>query len=249
MLEPWVMVVLGFVGLAAGFVDAVAGGGGMIVIPSLLAAGVPPIAALATTKVQSAIGTTIAAVTFWRRGYVDLRALVPAIVLTFVGSYLGALSVKQIDTTILGYAIPIALILIAGYFLFSKSITDEDRAARLDFARFVPPIGFVLGFYDGLFGPGTGTFFTLAFVTLFGLGVARAAGHTKALNLTSNLAACALFIPAGDVLWPVALTMGLGQIVGGYLGALSGIRWGAKLIRPLVVVVAVALALRVLFFR
>lgn len=248
MLEPWVMVALGFVGLAAGFVDAVAGGGGIIGIPALLAAGVPPIAALATNKVQGAIGTSVAAWTFWRKGLVDLGALVPAILATFTGSYLGALSVKQIDTSLLGYAIPVALILIAGYFLFAKGVTDEDRAARLDFARFVPVVGFVLGFYDGIFGPGTGTFFTLAFVTLFGLGITRAAGHTKTLNLTSNLAACALFIPAGDVLWPVALTMAAGQVVGGYLGALSGIRWGAKLIRPLVVAVAVALAMKVLFF-
>jgi uncharacterized membrane protein YfcA len=248
MLDPWVMVALGFVGLAAGFVDAVAGGGGIIGIPALLAAGVSPIAALATNKVQGAIGTSVAAWTFWRKGYVDLRALIPAIIATFAGSYLGALSVKQIDTALLGYAIPVALILIAGYFLFAKGVTDEDRAARLDFARFVPVVGFVLGFYDGIFGPGTGTFFTVAFVTLFGLGITRAAGHTKTLNLTSNLAACALFIPAGDVLWPVALTMAVGQVVGGYLGALSGIRWGAKLIRPLVVVVAVALAVKVLFF-
>jgi uncharacterized membrane protein YfcA len=249
MLEPWLMVALGFVGLAAGFVDAVAGGGGIIVIPSLLAAGVPPIAALATTKVQSAIGTTVAAFTFWRKGYVDLRALVPGMLATFAGGFLGALSVKQIDTAILGTAIPIALIAIAIYFLVSKSLDDNDRAARLDFALFVPVMGFALGFYDGIFGPGTGTFFTLAFVTLFGLGVTRAAGHTKSLNLMSNLGALVLFIPSADMLWPVALVMGAGQVVGGYLGALSGIRWGAKLIRPLVVIVSVALAVKVLFFR
>lgn len=249
MLEPWVMVALGFVGLAAGFVDAVAGGGGIIGIPALLAAGVPPVAALATNKAQSVVGTTIAAITFWRKGFVNPRALLPAIAATFAGGLLGALAVKQIDTALLNYAIPVALILIAIYFLFARSLGDDDRTARLDFARFVPVLGFVLGFYDGIFGPGTGTFFTLAFVTLFGLGITRATGHTKVVNLTSNLAALAIFIPSGDVLWPVALVMAIGQVAGGYLGALSGIRFGARLIRPLIVVVAVALALRVLFFR
>lgn len=248
-LDLFVLLALGLVGVVAGFVDAVAGGGGLIAIPALLAAGVPPIAALATTKLQSAIGTSVAAYTFWRKGYVDLRALLPAIAATFIGGYLGAFVVKQIDVSLLGYAVPVALILIAGYFLLARSLSDADSAARLSFALYVPVVGFALGFYDGLFGPGTGTFFTLAFVTLFGLGITRATGHTKAINLASNLAALALFIPSGDVLWPVALVMAVGQIAGGYLGAISGIRYGARLIRPLIVVIAVALALRVLFFR
>ena len=110
-------------------------------------------------------------------------------------------------------------------------------------------MGFVIGFYDGGFGPGTGSFLTMGFVTLFGLGLTRAAGHTKVLNLTSNVGALALFIPAGDVIWPVAIVMAIGQVAGGYLGALTGIRFGAKLIRPLVVVVSIVLALRLLVFR
>ena len=179
MLEPWVMVALGFVGLAAGFVDAVAGGGGLIGIPALLAAGVPPVAALATNKVQASIGTSIAAFTYWRKGFVDRPRAAARDRRHLRRQLLGAIVVKQIDTSLLSYAVPVALILIAGYFLFAQSLTDEDRHARLDFARFVPLIGFVIGFYDGIFGPGTGTFFTLAFVALFGLGMTRAAGHTK----------------------------------------------------------------------
>jgi uncharacterized membrane protein YfcA len=249
VLEPWVVVALGFVGLAAGFVDAVAGGGGLIGIPALLAFGVPPVAALATNKVQAVVGTAIAVATFWRRGFIDFGPLVPALLATFIGSVLGAVVVKLVDTSVLSYAIPVALIVIAAYFLFSKSLSDADRAARLDFARYVPLFGFVIGFYDGVFGPGAGTFFTLAFVALFGLGVTRATGHAKALNITSNLAACVVFVPAGDVLWPAALAMAVGQVAGGYLGARSGIRWGATLIRPLIVVVSVAIALRLLFFR
>jgi uncharacterized membrane protein YfcA len=110
-------------------------------------------------------------------------------------------------------------------------------------------MGFVIGFYDGIFGPGTGSFLTIGFVTLFGLGLTRAAGHTKALNLMSNLGALALFVPSGDVWWPAAIAMAIGQSCGGWLGAVTGIRFGARIIRPLVVAVSVILALRLLFAR
>jgi uncharacterized membrane protein YfcA len=245
-LEPLILLALAGVGLAAGFVDAIAGGGGLITIPVLISIGFPPVAAFATNKVQSAVGTTIAVITYWRRGFLSLRSLVPAIGAALFGSFLGAAAVKSIDTTILGYAVPVALIAIAAYFAFAPKLTDEDRHARLSFAIFVPVMGFVVGFYDGLFGPGTGSFMTVGFVALFGLGITRAAGHTKGLNLFSNLGALILFIPAGDVVWPAALVMAIGQVAGGYLGALTGIRFGAKLIRPLVVAVAVILAVRLL---
>ena len=243
------LIALGLVGVVAGFVDAIAGGGGLIAVPALLTAGLPPVAAFATNKVQSAVGTTIAAATYWRRGYVDLRAIGPAIVTTFVGSFLGALAVKQVDTTLLGYIVPVALICIAVYFTFAPRLTDADSHARLNFALFVPVMGFVIGFYDGLLGPGTGSFLTLGFIALFGLGVTRAAANTKFVNLASNLGALALFIPSGDVVWPIALTMAVGQLAGGYLGALTGIRFGARLIKPLVVLISIALAVRLLVFR
>jgi hypothetical protein len=249
MLEPLILLALAAVGLVAGFVDAIAGGGGMIALPALLAAGLPPVAALATNKLQSVVGTGMAAITFWRRGYIDLPALIPAIALTYAGSFAGALVVKQIDTSLLNIAVPIALIGIALYFLFAPNLSDVDKVARLPFARFVPLLGFAVGFYDGIFGPGTGSFFTIGFVMLFGLGLTRASGNTKVLNVVSNLAALTIFIAAGDVVWPAALAMCVGQLLGGYIGARTGIRFGAKLIRPLVVVVSIALALRLLVFR
>lgn len=248
MLDPMILLALAGVGMLAGFVDAVAGGGGMIGIPALLFVGLPPVAALATNKLQGIVGTAMAAITFWRRGFVSLRALLPAIALTFAGSLLGALAVKQVDVSLLDTAVPIALIGIALYFLFAPNLSDADRTARLPFALAVPAIGFGLGFYDGIFGPGTGSFFTICFVTLLGLGVTRASGHTKVLNFTSNLAALVIFIPAGDVVWPAAIAMAAGQLVGGYAGARAGIRFGAKLIRPLVVVISIAMAIRLLFF-
>ena len=248
MLEPLTLLALAGAGLLAGFVDAIAGGGGMIGIPALLSAGLPPVAALATNKLQGSIGTAMATLTFWRRGFVSIRALLPAILLTFAGSFIGAMVVKQLDTSLLTMAVPIALIGIAIYFLFAPNLSDTDKAARLPFGLWVPVMGFVIGFYDGIFGPGTGSFFTIGFVLLFGLGVTRAAGNTKLLNLVSNSAALAIFIPSGDVVWPAVLAMACGQLIGGYVGARAGIRFGAKLIRPLVVVISITMAAKLLFW-
>ena len=248
-LEPLVLLALAGAGLLAGFVDAIAGGGGLIALPALLAAGVPPIAALGTNKVQSVIGTAAAAATYWRGGYVSLRALGLAIACTFAAAYVGAFVVKQIDVTVLQVAVPGMLVAIALYFLLAPKLSDDDRHARLRWEIFVPIMGAIVGFYDGIFGPGTGSFLTMGFVALFGLGVTRAAGNTKILNLASNLGALALFIPSGDVVWAAAGAMAIGQVIGGYLGARTGIRFGAKLIRPLVVVISLVLASKLLFVR
>lgn len=246
--EPLVLLALAGVGMAAGFVDAIAGGGGLITIPVLVSVGMPPVAAFATNKLQSVVGTIIAAITYWRRGFIELRRVLLPMALGFGGGFLGAFAVKQIDTGLLNYLVPVALLAIAAYFAFAPRLTDADSHARLDAALFVPAMAALVGFYDGLFGPGTGSFLTMGFVALFGFGVTRAAGNTKAINLMTNLGALALFLPAGDVVLPVAAVMILGQIVGGYLGTRTGIRFGARLIKPLVVIISVALALRLLFF-
>tara|TARA_R100000365_G_scaffold1255_1_gene4423 strand:+ start:1035 stop:1832 length:798 start_codon:yes stop_codon:yes gene_type:complete len=246
--DIWVLVALGGVGVVAGFVDAVAGGGGLITIPALLWAGLPPLGAIATNKAQSIVGTTMAAWTYWRKGYVSILSLVPSIGAAFAGSLLGAVIVKQVDTSALEVLIPVAVIAVALYFTFSPSIKDIDGVARLKFPTFVPVFALVIGFYDGVFGPGTGSFLMLAFVALFGLSAARASAHTKILNVTSNLAALLFFIIAGDVVWPVAIVMAGGQVIGGYLGAVTGIRYGARIIRPLVIVVSIILAVKLLFF-
>lgn len=246
MLDPLILLALAGVGFLAGFVDAVAGGGGMLSVPALLSVGMPPVAALATNKMQSVIGTAMAVITYWRRGYVELKSLLPSLLLAFAGGSTGALVVSRIDTSLLNIAVPIALIGIALYFLFSPKLSDADRTSRLSFNKFVPVMAFIVGFYDGVFGPGTGSFFSIGFVLLFGLGMTRATGNTKALNLMSNAAALVVFIPMGQVVWPVALVMAVGQIAGGYIGARTGIRYGAKVIRPLIVVVSIAMAIKLL---
>lgn len=248
MFDIWVLVALGFVGVAAGFVDAVAGGGGLISISALVSAGLPPVAALATNKAQSIVGTSMAAFTFWRKGYIQPGILLPSILTAFVGSWLGATVVRLIDTSTLTLAIPLAIIGVALYFAFSPSIRDIDSTPRLRFDLFMPMVAFALGFYDGVFGPGTGSFLMISFVALFGFSAIRASANTKVINLVSNLAALIFFILAGEVVWVVAAVMAAGNFVGGYLGALVGIRFGVKIIRPLVIVVSIILAGRLLFF-
>jgi hypothetical protein len=246
LLSPIVLLVLALGGLVAGFVDAIAGGGGLISVPLLLSVGLPPVSAIASNKVQSAAGTAMAATTYWRSGLVKIGPLWPSIVATAVGSLCGAFVLQHIDPSRLEIIIPVALVAVAVYMLFAPKLTDADRTARFEFPRYVPVMGLIVGFYDGCFGPGTGSFLTLGFILLFGLGVTRAAAHTKILNLTSNLAALALFMFSGAIVWPAALAMVVGQLIGGYLGARTGIRFGARLIRPLVVMISIVLALRLL---
>ncbi len=245
--ELTLLVMMAIVAFAAGFMDAIAGGGGLLSLPALLFAGLPPVAALATNKMQSVVGALVAATTYARKGYVDFRQLGFAIVTTFIGSVIGAFSATQLNTDILLLLVPILLIGVAAYFLFSPRLSDEARADRLNFALFGPLMGFTIGFYDGIFGPGTGSFFTAGFVTLFGFGLTRAVGSTKVLNATSNAAALIFFIYAGEVVWAVGGAMIIGQIGGGYLGAITGMRFGARLIKPMIVVISTAMAVRLLW--
>src|SRR6185312_13099125 len=146
MHDPLVLLALSAVGMLAGFVATIAGGGGMIALPALLSAGLPPVSALATNKFQSVFGTGMAAITYWRRGFVSLKALIPSIALTYCGALIGALVVKQIDVTLLDVVVPVALIGIAVYFLFAPNLSDADKHARLPFGLFVPIMGFAIGF-------------------------------------------------------------------------------------------------------
>jgi uncharacterized membrane protein YfcA len=232
--------------LLAGLIDAIAGGGGLITVPALLWAGLPPVAALATNKAQAVWGSLAATLHFVREGAIDLRRAGFMVLCTFVGSALGALLVQHLGSELLARLVPLLLIGFALYFLFSPRISDLDSTQRISLPTFALTIGVGVGFYDGFFGPGTGTFFAMGFVALLGFGMRRATAHAKLLNLTSNLAALLLFLLGGHVVWSLALIMAGGQLAGGWLGAHLVIKHGARLVRPLLVVASLVISLKLL---
>jgi uncharacterized protein len=241
-----IAALLFMVALAAGFVDSIAGGGGLIAIPALLWAGLGPVETLATNKAQAVFGSGTAAANFVRQGSVDLRSAAFAILCTFIGAATGAVLVQQVDSSALGRLIPLLLIGFALYFLFSPRVSDLDSRQRLGDGAFAVTIGFGVGFYDGFFGPGTGTFFAMGYVALLGYSLRRATAHSKLLNLTSNLAALLFFLPGGHIDWTIAGVMALGQGLGAWLGSHLVIRHGAALVRPVLVVVSLAISARLL---
>ena len=246
MIEPWVYPVLTTVALLTGFIDAIAGGGGLIMMPALLFCGVPPLQALGTNKVQSMFGTATALTNYARSGLLNWRAHKWNVLVVFVGAAAGTLLVQSIDTRLLRLIIPILLAAVALYVLLSPRMTDEDAHHRLSPGGYAPFAGGI-GAYDGFFGPGTGTFFTASLVALRGYGLSRATALTKLFNFTSNLASVILFAIGGKILWSLGLCMAVGSVIGGYIGSHTAIRFGANLIRPLLVLISLGMTARLLW--
>ncbi|MDH5184127.1 MAG: TSUP family transporter [Gammaproteobacteria bacterium] len=242
-----ILLILCAVAAVAGFVDAIAGGGGLITLPALLWAGLSPTQALATNKLQGSFGTMMASWHFIRNGMIDIRTMVPEILLTFIGAVSGTLLVQHLHSAFLADIIPILLIVVAVYTLLSPRMTDDKAKQRMSRRLFAISVGFGVGFYDGFFGPGTGSFFTIGFVALMGLGLRDATAHAKVLNFTSNIAAMIFFAVGGHMVWLIGLSMGMAQMCGAWLGAHVVIHKGSGIIKPLLVVVSIAMAVRLLF--
>ena len=187
MVSPTVLVVLFFVAILAGFIDSLAGGGGLLTVPALMAAGLPPAQALATNKLQACGGSLSASLYFIRRKVVNLADQKLNILMTFLGSTGGALLVQHVQSDILKQILPILVIGIGLYFLLMPKLGEEDRQRRLYGLPFALVAGGCVGFYDGFFGPGAGSFYALAFVTLAGFNLAKSTAHAKLLNATSNV--------------------------------------------------------------
>lgn len=246
MIEPWLYPVLTAVAVISGFVDSVAGGGALIAIPALLYAGAPPLHALGTNKLQSLFGNATALSNYARSGLVDWRENRVAVLFAFVGGGLGAGAVQMIDASLLRLVVPVLLVLAALYILLSPRMTDEDAHQRLT-ANGYAPVGGAISFYDGFFGPGASTFFATSLVALRGYGLTKATALTKLLNLTAIVASVLLFAIGGHMLWLLGLCMAAGSIVGSWLGSRSALRFGARLIRPLLVLISLGLTARLLW--
>lgn len=241
------LLLLVLAALFAGFIDSIAGGGGLITVPALVLAGADPVTALATNKVQGIFGPASAAVAYARRGLVDLRAQWPMALAAFVASIGGALCVTLLPVDTLRLGLPVLLIGIALFFAFKPGLDDLDRARRMAPLLFGATLVPFVGFYDGLLGPGAGSFYMLGFVLLAGQGVLKATAHSKLLNTASNLGGLLTFAIIAEPWWIVGLAMGAAQIVGAQVGARLAAGRGARLIKPLLVVVTTAMALRLMW--
>jgi hypothetical protein len=231
----------------AGFVDSIAGGGGLIAMPMLLIAGASPLEALATNKLQGAFGAGTATLAYARAGHVRLKDQLGMAAVSALAAALGALVAKAMPADVLRIIMPVILVAVAAFFALKPGLSDMDRAQRLSHSAFTFTAVPLIAAYDGFFGPGTGSFFMLAFVMLAGFGMLKATAHTKLLNFASNIGSLAIFIPSGAMWWGVGIGMGLAQIAGATLGAKMAMKIGARLIKPLIVTVSIAMALRLLW--
>ncbi|HKT77956.1 MAG TPA: TSUP family transporter [Sphingobium sp.] len=245
ILSPETLAFLMAAALMAGCIDAMAGGGGLIALPALLAVGVPPVLAVGTNKLQSSLGTLGACIAYARAGHMDLKTYRWPVIAAFVGSIGGAWLLQRVSPALLAGLMPGLLIALAAYFTFSPKVSEMDRRSRIGMASLSLLIG-IVGFYDGFFGPGAGAFYTTIFLALGGLGLVRATAQTKAANFASNLAGLLTLIIGGHVIWIAGLAMAVGSITGGQIGSHLAMRFGSRLIRPLLIIMSLGLTAKML---
>ncbi len=249
IFSPDILLFLVVIATLAGFVDAIAGGGGLLIIPILLWLGLSPAQTLATNKLQAVFGSFSATAHFIRRGMIDLQKMQWSILSTFLGAAIGTTCVQLIHSEALEKLIPLLLACFALYFLFSPRVGDNDAHARISLHLFSFTFAFLIGFYDGFFGPGTGSFFAATFVFFLGYNLIKATAHAKLLNFISNFSGLLFFILGGHVIWEIGLVMATGQLIGAYAGAHMASRHGSIIIKPLLVVISLALTLKLLFLK
>lgn len=238
----WLILTMFLVALLAGWVDTLAGGGGLLTLPALMLAGLPPVSALATNKAQGFVGTLTATAVLVLQGQLKLISLLPLVVAAALGSMLGTLLIQQVDTSWLHWGIPFLLIGVAGYFLASPQVGKHERFARQSEKAYGLTAVPLIGFYDGAIGPGAGSFFAVSGVILRGQTLLQATIRAKLFNFTTNVTSMALFAAAGQVAWTIALAMMFGQFCGATLASHTMLHGGEKLIRPLVITMCVLMS-------
>ena len=238
------LLILAAVGLLAGFVDSIAGGGGLATLPSLQLAGLDPVGAVATNKLASTFGSGSATFAFWRAKLIDWPRMGPPAALALAGSVLGALALPYAPRAALIGLMPPLLIAVALYFGLAPSLGTPAASKRR-------PLGVLaaialIGFYDGVFGPGAGSFYMIALIRLGRFELLDSLAGARLANFGSNVGSLAVYALGGHILVAAGLMMGLGNFVGAHIGAHTALRAGARIIRPLIVIVACALAFKLL---
>jgi len=242
--ESTVFIILFVVAFFASLIDSIAGGGGLLTTPSMLLVGMPPLNVLATNKFQSCFGTFTSTFNYYKNGLLVEKKKSLYFTLSFIGSSVGTLLVSRISNETLESVIPVLLIAAAIFFITNKGPSGVNKNEKL--LILFNLIIFAIGFYDGFFGPGTGSFFVLAFIIVKGVNIMESTAITKLLNLSSNFAAFLIFAFQGYVIWYLGLVMAVAQIAGAYTGSKFAIKNGEKVVRPVLVVVSILLSLRIL---
>lgn len=249
-LDPTVMLLLCSVAFLAGFIDAIAGGGGLLTVPALLTAGLPPHLVLGTNKLAATFGSLTASVTYYRKRLFDPYYWRHALIATAVGACIGVLVVDQISKSTLEKVLPVLILLAAVYSLFAKVQADDQLQLPADTAknRWSQRLqGLGLGFYDGIAGPGTGSFWMVSTMALYKINLLLTSGVARSMNFISNGFALVTFAVLGHIHYQLGIAMGLCLMVGSYIGAHTAIRFGSKLIKPLFMLMVMAFALRLIW--
>jgi len=224
-----------------------AGGGGLLTVPGLMATGIPPVSALATNKMSAIFSPISATWHFWRQGRIDIFKLWRPALLALVGAACGAACVSFVNPAALKQIVPFLLMAICGWLLLSEDLGKVPGRPRFSFAVVSVTLIPLVAAYDGFFGPGTGTFLALGMVGLAGFTLDQATIEAKLYNLMSNLGALLFFLVKGHIVWPFAIVMACGMVAGGAIGARLVIRHGTGLIKPLLIVMSLAMSVRLLW--
>ena len=250
LLDPSSWALLIGIGLLAGFIDAIVGGGGMLTVPALLSLGLPPHLTLGTNKLSACFASGTAAYTYFKKQLFTPNFWKESLYSTFIGALLGTIFVNFVSTYWLQKFLPIIILLAAVYSLFNRMKDENGNALPMQNKRLKIKQrlqGFLLGFYDGSSGPGTGAFWVISNMRLYKLNILLASGVAKSMNFTSNFTSLLAFIYFGQVNWVIGLTMGCCLMIGAYIGAHSAIRFGGKFIRPIFITIVMIMALNLAY--
>ncbi len=230
--------------IVAGFLDTLAGGGGLLTVPALILSGIPPLVVLGTNKFQSSMGTATATFMMFKNKKVKGDDVKGLMLFAFIGATIGATNVQLINPEMLSFVIPIVLLFIAIYFLIAPKPKESDGEAKLSYQKYRNFVVPVIGWYDGFFGPGTGSFFALSGVSLRGRGLISATIVAKTLNFATNVAALLVFLTTGRIAWIAGIFMIAGQGIGAWLGSKSLFKINPSYLRILIVLMCFAMLIR-----
>lgn len=231
----------------AGFVDAIGGGGGLISLPAYMIVGLPPHTAIATNKLSSCIGTVFSTTRYLKNGCVKLKLVAPTVVLSLLGSFIGAKLCLVVDDRYLKGVMLVILPVVALMILFKRDFLESKEELPFKKQLIITSIAsFVIGVYDGFYGPGTGTFVVLAFTGFARMNAREASGNAKCVNLASNAAAVVTFLMSGTIMISLGLLAAVFSILGHYTGSGLVLKNGTRIIKPIIIIVVILMMIKII---